>query len=372
MLQSTPSNAVDESVQRPDFDYHLHGEEWSVGQCGSRKRQSPIDFSAADTQSVSHGTLAYEYEPVTFPFKVQNNGHGIAADLSDNGIGGLTLDGSVFNLKTITIHARSEHTQAGAKFPLEVHLVHKRYDGDALAVVAFWVDSPQLPRVPFGGAPGSGDVPPDPRLAFFADHPPTEMNTTMADASEVNPLDFNAWFGQERFFSYEGSLTVPPCSEIVQWFVREKPVEAANAQVSSLFQSLFHMSFDIGNARAVMPRMSRDIRVLTAEKAMPVAEGGPPPDKGQYMEIPAPAFEGVAAGAEAMDAVRQNTARLADLDARIHAAAAAQPQALAGWMPPMTPDSGNGILTGLDGAGEPVPNIANAWRGRGGLDAAAA
>ena len=34
------------------------------------------------------------------------------------------------------------------------------------------------------------------------------------------------------YYSFDGSLTTPPCSENVRWFVLKTPVEASEAQVN--------------------------------------------------------------------------------------------------------------------------------------------
>ena len=52
-------------------------------------------------------------------------------------------------------------------------------------------------------------------------------------------------------FRYQGSLTTPPCSEIVSWVVLMEPVAASAAQIAR-FAELFP-----GNARPVQPLRRR-------------------------------------------------------------------------------------------------------------------
>lgn len=54
--------------------------------------------------------------------------------------------------------------------------------------------------------------------------------------------------------TYGGSLTTPPCSETVRWFVMESPIEASAAQINS-FKTIEH-----ANARPVQQIGTRTIQ----------------------------------------------------------------------------------------------------------------
>jgi carbonic anhydrase len=56
-------------------------------------------------------------------------------------------------------------------------------------------------------------------------------------------------------YRYPGSLTTPPCSEIVNWVVFRDPIEAGIGQIDQ-FASLFPM-----NARPVQPLLSRGVDI---------------------------------------------------------------------------------------------------------------
>lgn len=115
------------------YDYSSHGQDWSMGSCQSRSRQSPIDLPTSGT---SAGTFSFNYEQITSSFLLLNNGHVYSADLAGMGYGGITYDDVWYNLLNINVHAKSEHTWNGAHEPLELHLVHKRWDGEELLIVA--------------------------------------------------------------------------------------------------------------------------------------------------------------------------------------------------------------------------------------------
>jgi carbonic anhydrase len=56
------------------------------------------------------------------------------------------------------------------------------------------------------------------------------------------------------YYHFMGSLTTPPCSEGVKWFVLKKPVEASSTQVAA-FSKLFG-----SNARPVQPLHARVVK----------------------------------------------------------------------------------------------------------------
>ena len=55
------------------------------------------------------------------------------------------------------------------------------------------------------------------------------------------------------YYTYTGSLTSPPCTENVQWYVLKKPMEVSADQIAR-FGRLYPM-----NARPPQPRNDRDM-----------------------------------------------------------------------------------------------------------------
>jgi len=114
------------------FDYTSHGQDWLQGSCSSRIRQSPIDFAASLGSQVPTESFKFAYDRVTGPIKMSNTGHTLSVDVGNKGYGGANFADAWYQLMYINIHALSEHTFGGMHQPAELHLVHKRYDSDAL------------------------------------------------------------------------------------------------------------------------------------------------------------------------------------------------------------------------------------------------
>jgi hypothetical protein len=70
------------------------------------------------------------------------------------------------------------------------------------------------------------------------------IDGTTVDADALLPAD-------RAYYRYHGSLTTPPCTEGVEWFVLAEPVELSAAQIAA-----FRVLYD-GNNRPVQPLNGR-------------------------------------------------------------------------------------------------------------------
>jgi len=190
--------------------------------CHTGKEQSPIDLRAAIPTALPDPAIAWK--PV--PLKVTHNGHTIEVD--GKGGGEMILDGVAYDLLQFHFHHPSEHAIDGVRAAMEAHFVHKAQDG-SLAVLGVMIVE--------------GNV--NPILDAIWSVMPTEAGQSAAGTS---PLDFRGLLPVDpATFRYAGSLTTPPCSEIVQWAVYRKPIAASNAQLLR-FAQLFPL-----NARPLQP-----------------------------------------------------------------------------------------------------------------------
>lgn len=299
------------------FDYMRYGAEWMTGSCGSRWHQSPIDFS--DIEADQGNALEFEYKLIDQPFEITNDGKVMSAHFHGMGYGGVRYEGVNYNLARMDIHMRSEHTLEGKHKPLELQIVHMKDDGSELPLIVsvlFDCANPPallakmksfLPKVssflqhrngtgapaaPPAAAPAPAAAPPaaapaviDPNLwippdpsepgwsptlqHFLLVEPPfPENNLTaahvIAPAHESPAIDINAMLTGGVMYSYLGSYTQPPCSEIVRWLVMKDPVTASNTQIRMLHDVIFKMTGWYGNYRATMPIADRKLEMVNA------------------------------------------------------------------------------------------------------------
>lgn len=191
----------------------------SFATCSAGTQQSPVDLTKA--VSADGKALNVEWRPMSG--QVVDNGHTIQVN-TDAG-NAMTLEGRDFSLLQFHFHLPSEHTVDGDAYPMEVHFVHQAAEGD-LAVIGVFMES--------GSANATIDtiwnnIPaPNGRSNTL---PRMDLTTLLPDGTE--------------YFRYAGSLTTPPCSEVVSWVVMQDTISVSQAQIDT-FESLYPM-----NARPV-------------------------------------------------------------------------------------------------------------------------
>ncbi|BDW98716.1 carbonic anhydrase [Maricaulis maris] len=195
--------------------------------CATGIQQSPIDLTGAISASGAAPSLALNSMSGV---QVVRNAHGVT--YSANSVdAGLTLGGSEFNLLQFHFHARSEHHIDGNDFPMEVHFVTASDDGRLAVVGVMFEEGDAHPALDalWAAIPAEGETASGPAMLA--------LDSFIPDAEPV--------------FRYEGSLTTPPCSEIVSWTVFPTPIEASAEQIGA-FTALV-----TDNARPVLPANRR-------------------------------------------------------------------------------------------------------------------
>jgi len=219
---------------------HHHGkngpEDWQnlceeFAACGG-KQQSPIDI-ATDAVEEDAGLRALQFHYGTSKAHIVNNGHTVQFNV--DGEHTVRLNGKTYTLLQFHYHAPSEHTFNGEHFPLEVHFVHKYADDDLAVLGVMFVE---------------GDE--NAFLKEYLDIIPAKKGEVKSDRL----IELLGLFPQNKsYFNYSGSLTTPPCSEVVNWYVLQHPVEASKEQLVR-FATILN-----NNYRPVQPLNERKVRL---------------------------------------------------------------------------------------------------------------
>jgi carbonic anhydrase len=195
--------------------------------CKTGKNQSPIDIT--NVVKADLPAIQFAYQPSQL--KIINNGHSIQINYDKGSY--ISINGKHFQLIQFHFHHPSEEMIKGKKFDMVAHLVHKSVDGN-LAVVAVLVKKGQANAL----------------IENIWAHMPKEEgkeevpeNVTI-DASGLLPA-------QQGYYTYTGSLTTPPCSEGVSWYVLKTPIELSGDQINRFAHYYKH------NARPVQPLEGR-------------------------------------------------------------------------------------------------------------------
>jgi carbonic anhydrase len=177
--------------------------------CKTGHRQSPVDIVGA--QSADLPTIQFEYK--TSALHIVNNGHTIEIDYAPGSF--IRVGGMRYELKQFHFHHPSEETTKGKRFPMELHLVHSAADG-RLAVVSVLLEE--------GSAnPLVGTL--------WGLAPKTTGPEKTDDNLQINVADLLP--ANRSYFTFAGSLTTPPCTEDVSWFVLKTPVTISKKQVAT-------------------------------------------------------------------------------------------------------------------------------------------
>jgi len=199
--------------------------------CATGKFQSPINI--VNPRLADLPPIAFDYR--ASPLRIVDNGHTVQVNYAPGS--SITVDGVRYELVQFHFHKPGEERINGQVFDMVVHLVHKDAQGK-LAVVAV----PML----------RGKT--NPMIARLWKHMPHEKeHEATVDAVSINAADLLP--ANRRYFTFEGSLTTPPCSEGVRWLVLKQPVWISGPEIAA-FAKLYPM-----NARPLQAANGREIKL---------------------------------------------------------------------------------------------------------------
>jgi len=195
--------------------------------CGKGRNQSPIDltgFVEADLQNIdiNYGTTATE---------ILNNGHAIQVNYAKGSV--IKVEGDEFELKQFHFHAPSENHINGKSFAMEAHLVHADKDGN-LAVVAVMLEEGKS----------------NPLIKTLWKSMPEKAGDKNSLGSGISVKGMLP--ASMDYYRFNGSLTTPPCTEGVRWYVLKQPVSVSKEDVEKFEHAMHHP-----NNRPIQPVNAR-------------------------------------------------------------------------------------------------------------------
>jgi carbonic anhydrase len=243
--------SCDKHVKEHNLSENHDGEHWSYeGKTGPAHwaeleeesvcdglHQSPINIITKDViKSLTLETMEINYTPSTKIHDVINNGHTIQYNFEEGDF--IMYKGEKFNLKQIHFHEPAEHTINGIRYPAEMHMVHSN-QYNQLSVIAIMAQE------------GEASAPFD----FLEKYLPVNPNETKTiDTS----FDLNLNLPEDKnYYNYTGSLTTPPCTEGVNWFVFNSPITISVEQVKKLQELM-----PINNYRPENPLNGRVVKTI--------------------------------------------------------------------------------------------------------------
>jgi carbonic anhydrase len=195
--------------------------------CKSGHQQSPIDIR--DSRKADLPPIQFNYK--TSVLHIVDNGHTIMINYDPGST--VSVGGKTYQLKQFHFHRPSEEKIHGKNYDMAVHLVHADQEGN-LAVVAILLQNGQENQL----------------IHKLWEHLPKEKGKeeTLQDIR----IEANGLLPADRsYYTFPGSLTTPPCSENVAWYVLKDPVTVSAAEIEQ-FEKVYP-----NNARPIQAQSDR-------------------------------------------------------------------------------------------------------------------
>lgn len=230
------------------------------------KHQSPINILEHDVQEVNLPPMVFtnfDWKPTAAVFK--NNGHTVMVSLETEKKPIITGGPLLGNYEFAQLHFHwgandaegSETTINNSSYPLELHMVfyqtaYGSFDAstehpDGLAVLSFLYSSAPEKNEKYETYIQTLPHVKEPQTTATLKDPPL--------LKELIPED------RSVYYTYGGSLTTPPCSEVVTWFEFRNTIPLAHEQIEVFRQLNSANGKMIHNFRPVQPLHGRTIRM---------------------------------------------------------------------------------------------------------------
>jgi carbonic anhydrase len=176
--------------------------------CGKGTKQAPLNITGPLEKSKDVLSVSYKEGPL----KILNNGHTIQVNVEPGST--LKVNKDVYNLLQFHFHRPSEEQIDGKPMAMVAHFVHKSAEGK-LAVLGVLLNE------------GKDN---DAIKTIWDKAPKTEGPEAVVEGVKFNPALLVP--AALTHYSYEGSLTTPPCTEGVNFYILKTALDIGKKQVA--------------------------------------------------------------------------------------------------------------------------------------------
>jgi carbonic anhydrase len=191
---------------------------WKI--CSQGHEQAPIDIRNAH---LDKALQPIEFHYIGGPVTLEHNGHTVVVHVDPGSY--IVANGVRYDLIQFDFHHPAEEPVKGKLTDMDVQLLHRGADGKQ-AVIAIRLAEDRTTA-------------PNAVLAELWPHLPTKVGETQKDTNMINPAGLLP--PDRGYWTYTGSLTIPPCTEGVRWFVYEQEVTLSRGQLQA-FAALFKVN----------------------------------------------------------------------------------------------------------------------------------
>jgi len=207
--------------------------------------QSPINILSDESEQGEHN--------VTFNFKdkinkVQNLGHTVQLEFEPGST--VNVDDKTFEFKQIHFHTPAEHLIDGITYPMEMHVVNT-------LVGQTEEDTTEYLVISFLFRMGKKNKFIDEFIHLIPGDKKESEDVATGTVNLRNLVTYNPAYNPKEvikfYFFYKGSLTTPPYTESVNWFVMKTIIDASPLQIQQINQ------IQGDNARRIQAQYGRSI-----------------------------------------------------------------------------------------------------------------
>jgi len=174
--------------------------------CGNGTNQSPILINTTSAQAPA-GSIKLNV-PEAHDVVFENLGTNVEVVMN----GTLKAAGSTWKLSQFHFHTPSEHRVDLRHYESEMHMVFAAADGSAkVAVLGFFVQVANDESTPL-------------LETVFAHLGSIQTPGKTTKVPKINFSSFQEKANKMKYYHYTGSLTTPPCTEGVAWFLSTTPI----------------------------------------------------------------------------------------------------------------------------------------------------
>lgn len=201
--------------------------------CRTGQAQSPIDIE--QVRPLAYVPLAFQYR--SHLLEILNTGHVVRVVTPPGSA--LLVRGNAFDLEAVEFHVPGEHRFVGVAGEAEIQLVHRDAQGGFVIVAVPLQTGDRENRI----------------LSRILDYFPMRAGERVRHRQVgINPLFLLPT--DRGYFRYTGSLTAPPCTEPVLWYVLKEPLVISPAQLQRMREAVGY------NARPVQPLNGRIVDAM--------------------------------------------------------------------------------------------------------------
>jgi carbonic anhydrase len=199
--------------------------------CKNGREQAPLNIVNPQVHSLP--AIRFAYHAVALD--LVNNGHSIEQNFAPGNGNTITVDGKKYEMAQFHFHHPSEEAIDGKRYDMVAHFVHAGTDGHFAVIGVLIKEGKANPLI----------------TTLWKNLPEEKGKANKSTAVEVNAIELIP--ATHNYYMYKGSLTTPPCTEGITFYILDTPMELSKEQIAKFAE------YYPDNARPDQPLNGRTI-----------------------------------------------------------------------------------------------------------------